>query len=136
MAADVQPDCVSMYILVSSTIWVQNHKPYPVCLHLLATATCELAHASKSKPDVIIVLAVTVCSTNRAAEVIVLHAAIHVEVLTNSLAVMLQDWICNSSICMTRRGLKPTGIAIFDAQQQGFASVAHHLQVGPLPPPL
>ena len=41
----------------------------------------------------------------------------------------LQDWICNSSICMTRRGLKPTGIAIFEAQQQGFASVAHFVQV-------
>lgn len=27
-----------------------------------------------------------------------------------------QGWICNSSICMTRRGMKPTGIAIFDAQ--------------------
>lgn len=40
-----------------------------------------------------------------------------------------QGWICNSSICMTRRGLKPTGIAIFDAQQQGFLSVAHHVQV-------
>ena len=25
--------------------------------------------------------------------------------------------------------MKPTGIAIFDAQQQGFASVAHHVQV-------
>lgn len=47
----------------------------------------------------------------------------------NSVLGMLQNWICNSSICMTRRGLKPTGIAIFEAQQQGFASVAHHLQV-------
>ena len=43
--------------------------------------------------------------------------------------IFLQGWICNSSICMTRRGLKPTGIAIFDAQQQGFLSVAHHVQV-------
>lgn len=42
---------------------------------------------------------------------------------------VLQGWICNSSICMTKKGLKPTGIAIFDAQQQGFRSVAHHLQV-------
>ena len=42
---------------------------------------------------------------------------------------MVQDWICNSSICMTKRGLKPTGIAIFEAQQQGFPSVAHYLQV-------
>lgn len=40
----------------------------------------------------------------------------------------LQGWICNSSICMTRRGLKPTGIAIHQAKQQGFASVAHALQ--------
>lgn len=38
-------------------------------------------------------------------------------------------WICNSSICMKRRGLKPTGIAIYDAQQRGFKSVAHLLQV-------
>ncbi len=30
---------------------------------------------------------------------------------------------------MTKRGLKPTGIAIFEAQQQGFASVAHYVQV-------
>ena len=44
------------------------------------------------------------------------------------LAVLPQGWICNSSICMTRRGLKPTGIAIYDAQQQGFASVAHYVQ--------
>ena len=39
-------------------------------------------------------------------------------------------WICNSSICMKRRGLKPTGIAIYDAQQRGYKSVAHLLQVG------
>ena len=44
-----------------------------------------------------------------------------------------QGWICNSSICMTRRGMKPTGIAIFEAQQQGFPSVAHFVQV-PRPP--
>lgn len=37
-------------------------------------------------------------------------------------------WICNSSICMTRRGLAPTGIAIFEAQKRGFLSVAHYLQ--------
>ena len=43
---------------------------------------------------------------------------------------VVQGWICNSSICMTRRGLKPTGIAIYDAQQKGFASVAHYVQVG------
>ncbi len=28
-----------------------------------------------------------------------------------------------------RRGLKPTGIAIYDAIQQGFKSVGHLLQV-------
>ncbi|EIE24254.1 hypothetical protein COCSUDRAFT_41519 [Coccomyxa subellipsoidea C-169] len=39
-----------------------------------------------------------------------------------------EGWICNSSICMTRRGLKPTGIAIYDAQEKGFASVAHYVQ--------
>ena len=40
-----------------------------------------------------------------------------------------QAWICNSSICMTRRGLKPTGIAIFEAKGMGYASVAHYVQV-------
>jgi len=30
---------------------------------------------------------------------------------------------------LTKRGLKPTGIAIWEAQEQGFLSVAHHLQV-------
>lgn len=44
-------------------------------------------------------------------------------------ALHVQGWICNSSICMTKRGLKPTGIAIYDAQQKGFASVAHYVQV-------
>ena len=44
---------------------------------------------------------------------------------------VLQGWICNSSICMTRRGLKPTGIAIFEAQAKGFPSVAHYVQVRP-----
>lgn len=39
-------------------------------------------------------------------------------------------WMCNSSICMKRRGLKPTGIAIYDAHERGFKSVAHLLQVG------
>ena len=41
----------------------------------------------------------------------------------------VQGWICNSSICMTRRGMKPTGIAIFEAQEKGFSSVAHYVQV-------
>lgn len=40
-----------------------------------------------------------------------------------------QGWICNSSICMTRRGMRPTGIAIFEAQQKGFLSVGHFVQV-------
>jgi hypothetical protein len=39
-----------------------------------------------------------------------------------------QHWICNSSICMQRRGMRPTGIAIFQAQGNGFPSVAHWLQ--------
>lgn len=38
------------------------------------------------------------------------------------------NWICNSSICMTRRKMRPTGIAIFEAQARGFPSVAHWLQ--------
>ena len=45
-----------------------------------------------------------------------------------SVGASTQGWICNSSICMTRRGLKPTGIAIYDAQQRGFPSVAHFVQ--------
>ncbi len=48
---------------------------------------------------------------------------------TMEVVVHVQGWICNSSICMTKRGLKPTGIAIYDAQQKGFASVAHYVQV-------
>jgi hypothetical protein len=39
-----------------------------------------------------------------------------------------EGWMCNSSICMKRRGFKPTGIAIYDAQQRGFKSVGHWLQ--------
>eukprot|EP00798_Chlamydomonas_sp_ICE-L_P029546 gene29546-5895_t len=30
-------------------------------------------------------------------------------------------WMCNSSICMKKRGLRPTGIAIYDAQAQLLA---------------
>eukprot|EP00955_Chlamydomonas_euryale_P051437 354869-Chlamydomonas_euryale.AAC.1 len=30
--------------------------------------------------------------------------------------------ICNSSICMKRRGLRPTGIAIYEAHDRGFRS--------------
>ncbi|KAK9907785.1 hypothetical protein WJX75_009992 [Coccomyxa subellipsoidea] len=39
-----------------------------------------------------------------------------------------EGWICNSSICMTRRGLMPTGVVFYEAQRQGFALVAHYLQ--------
>jgi len=39
-----------------------------------------------------------------------------------------EGWICNSSFCMTRRGLQPTGIAIYEAQARGFVSVAHFVQ--------
>jgi len=37
-------------------------------------------------------------------------------------------WMCNSSICMQREGLAPTGVAIHAAQEAGFPSVAHWLQ--------
>ncbi|QDZ20407.1 monoamine-oxidase A repressor R1 zinc-finger domain-containing protein [Chloropicon primus] len=37
-------------------------------------------------------------------------------------------WICNSSVCMSRRGLCPTGIAIYGAQERGFPSAAHYVQ--------
>lgn len=48
------------------------------------------------------------------------------EIVTNSCtSLAAQGWICNSSICMTRRGMRPTGIAIFEAQAQGFECVAH-----------
>jgi hypothetical protein len=36
-------------------------------------------------------------------------------------------WVCNSSICLSRRGVKPTGIAVFAARAAGHASVAHWL---------
>lgn len=39
-----------------------------------------------------------------------------------------ESWICNSSGCMIRRGLQPTELSIFEAQAQGFPSVAHLLQ--------
>ena len=39
-----------------------------------------------------------------------------------------EGWICNSSICMKRRGMAPTGIAIFRAKELGFKSVAHYVQ--------
>ncbi|GJN23541.1 hypothetical protein PR202_gb11200 [Eleusine coracana subsp. coracana] len=36
-------------------------------------------------------------------------------------------WICNSSICLKKRNIAPTGIAIYDAREQGYESVAHLL---------
>ncbi|GMN69537.1 hypothetical protein TIFTF001_038586 [Ficus carica] len=36
-------------------------------------------------------------------------------------------WICNSSICLKKRKMAPTGIAIYRAQELGHKSVAHLL---------
>ncbi|KAM0936969.1 putative Zinc-finger domain of monoamine-oxidase A repressor R1 [Dioscorea sansibarensis] len=36
-------------------------------------------------------------------------------------------WICNSSICLKKRKMAPTGIAIFQAREMGYESVAHLL---------
>ncbi|KAM7479621.1 hypothetical protein LguiA_027834 [Lonicera macranthoides] len=36
-------------------------------------------------------------------------------------------WICNSSLCLKRRKMVPTGIAIFRAREMGYDSVAHLL---------
>ncbi|XP_018683038.2 uncharacterized protein LOC103987532 isoform X1 [Musa acuminata AAA Group] len=36
-------------------------------------------------------------------------------------------WICNSSLCLKKRKMAPTGIAIYQAQEQGYRSVAHLL---------
>ncbi|TVU45410.1 hypothetical protein EJB05_04897 [Eragrostis curvula] len=36
-------------------------------------------------------------------------------------------WICNSSFCLKKRKIAPTGIAIYDARKQGYESVAHLL---------
>ncbi|XP_028806397.1 cell division cycle-associated protein 7-like [Neltuma alba] len=36
-------------------------------------------------------------------------------------------WICNSSLCLKKRNIAPTGIAIFRARQMGYESVAHFL---------
>lgn len=36
-------------------------------------------------------------------------------------------WICNSSLCLKKRKMAPTGIAIFRAREMGFKSVAHLL---------
>ncbi|KAL3818498.1 hypothetical protein ACJIZ3_004403 [Penstemon smallii] len=36
-------------------------------------------------------------------------------------------WICNSSLCLKKRKMVPTGIAIFRAREMGFKSVAHQL---------
>ncbi|KAL6183309.1 hypothetical protein ACLB2K_044720 [Fragaria x ananassa] len=34
-------------------------------------------------------------------------------------------WICNSSFCMKKRKMVPTGIAIYRCQEMGYKSVAH-----------
>ncbi|XP_031106633.1 cell division cycle-associated protein 7-like [Ipomoea triloba] len=34
-------------------------------------------------------------------------------------------WICNSSLCLKKRKMVPTGIAIYRAREMGFKSVAH-----------
>lgn len=36
-------------------------------------------------------------------------------------------WICNSSFCLRKRKIPPTGIAIFRAREMGYESVAHYL---------
>ncbi|KAF8733726.1 hypothetical protein HU200_014572 [Digitaria exilis] len=36
-------------------------------------------------------------------------------------------WICNSSFCLKKRKIPPTGIAIYAAREQGYESVAHLL---------
>ncbi|GAA0145471.1 hypothetical protein LIER_05654 [Lithospermum erythrorhizon] len=36
-------------------------------------------------------------------------------------------WICNSSLCLKRRKMVPTGIAIYTARKMGYKSVAHLL---------
>lgn len=36
-------------------------------------------------------------------------------------------WICNSSLCLRKRKIAPTGIAIFRAREMGYKSVAHLL---------
>ncbi|XP_011628252.1 cell division cycle-associated protein 7 [Amborella trichopoda] len=37
------------------------------------------------------------------------------------------NWICNSSFCLKKRNIAPTGIAIFRAREMGYKSVAHFL---------
>jgi len=36
-------------------------------------------------------------------------------------------WICNSSFCLKKRKIPPTGIAIYRAREMGYESVAHYL---------
>ncbi|KAG4991916.1 Cell division cycle-associated 7-like protein [Glycine soja] len=36
-------------------------------------------------------------------------------------------WICNSSICLRKRKMPPTGIAVYRAREMGYKSVAHLL---------
>lgn len=102
----------------------------------LATA-CQIATPVHPDVNIVFDLPNTICAlkASKRSQMDWVMCCFCMKVPASTLAVMLQDWICNSSICMTRRGLKPTGIAIFDAQQQGFASVAHHLQVRSLHQP-
>ncbi|GLU18373.1 hypothetical protein SLE2022_346790 [Rubroshorea leprosula] len=39
----------------------------------------------------------------------------------------LEEWICNSSVCLKNRNMAPTGVAIFRARELGYKSVAHLL---------
>ncbi|XLR66353.1 hypothetical protein HN51_008930 [Arachis hypogaea] len=36
-------------------------------------------------------------------------------------------WVCNSSICLRKRKIAPTGLAIYRAREMGYKSVAHLL---------
>ncbi|XP_012075846.1 uncharacterized protein LOC105637061 isoform X1 [Jatropha curcas] len=36
-------------------------------------------------------------------------------------------WICNSSLCLKKRKMAPTGLAIYKAREMGYKSVAHLL---------
>ncbi|MED6167469.1 hypothetical protein PIB30_002951 [Stylosanthes scabra] len=36
-------------------------------------------------------------------------------------------WVCNSSICLRKRKIAPTGLAIYKAREMGYKSVAHLL---------
>ncbi|XP_062159885.1 uncharacterized protein LOC133867190 isoform X2 [Alnus glutinosa] len=40
---------------------------------------------------------------------------------------LLPYWICNSSLCLRKRKMSPTGLAIYRAREMGYKSVAHLL---------